>query len=289
MRFNGYLAERINMEAFAKAEKLDFRYSDDDRLVLSGLDISFEEGEFTAVLGHNGCGKSTLAKHMNAILLPSGGAVYIDGIDTKDEDKIFDIRQKVGMVFQNPDNQIVASIVEEDVAFALENLGVEPSEIRRRVDEALKAVNMYEYRNHAPHQLSGGQKQRVAIAGIIAMRPKCIVMDEPTAMLDPVGRKEVMATVKRLNEEYGITIILITHYMEEAAKCRRVIVMDKGKILLDDTPSEVFSQVELMKSVGLDVPQVTELVYELNKSGLKLDTHIITEEECADALIELLS
>lgn len=277
------------MEAFAKAEKLDFRYSDDDRLVLSGLDISFEEGEFTAVLGHNGCGKSTLAKHMNAILLPSGGAVYIDGIDTKDEDKIFDIRQKVGMVFQNPDNQIVASIVEEDVAFALENLGVEPSEIRRRVDEALKAVNMYEYRNHAPHQLSGGQKQRVAIAGIIAMRPKCIVMDEPTAMLDPVGRKEVMATVKRLNEEYGITIILITHYMEEAAKCRRVIVMDKGKILLDDTPSEVFSQVELMKSVGLDVPQVTELVYELNKSGLKLDTHIITEEECADALIELLS
>lgn len=289
MRFNGYLAERINMEAFAKAEKLDFRYSDDDGLVLSGLDISFEEGEFTAVLGHNGCGKSTLAKHMNAILLPSGGAVYIDGIDTKDEDKIFDIRQKVGMVFQNPDNQIVASIVEEDVAFALENLGVEPSEIRRRVDEALKAVNMYEYRNHAPHQLSGGQKQRVAIAGIIAMRPKCIVMDEPTAMLDPVGRKEVMATVKRLNEEYGITIILITHYMEEAAKCRRVIVMDKGKILLDDTPSEVFSQVELMKSVGLDVPQVTELVYELNKSGLKLDTHIITEEECADALIELLS
>ena len=289
MRFNGYLAERINMEAFAKAEKLDFRYSDDDGLVLSGLDISFEEGEFTAVLGHNGCGKSTLAKHMNAILLPSGGAVYIDGIDTKDEDRIFDIRQKVGMVFQNPDNQIVASIVEEDVAFALENLGVEPSEIRRRVDEALKAVNMYEYRNHAPHQLSGGQKQRVAIAGIIAMRPKCIVMDEPTAMLDPVGRKEVMATVKRLNEEYGITIILITHYMEEAAKCRRVIVMDKGKILLDDTPANVFSQVELMKSVGLDVPQVTELVYELNKSGLKLDTHIITEEECADALIELLS
>lgn len=277
------------MEAFAKAEKLDFRYSDDDGLVLSGLDLSFEEGEFTAVLGHNGCGKSTLAKHMNAILLPSGGAVYIDGIDTKDEDRIFDIRQKVGMVFQNPDNQIVASIVEEDVAFALENLGVEPSEIRRRVDEALKAVNMYEYRNHAPHQLSGGQKQRVAIAGIIAMRPKCIVMDEPTAMLDPVGRKEVMATVKRLNEEYGITIILITHYMEEAAKCRRVIVMDKGKILLDDVPEEVFSQVELMKSVGLDVPQVTELVYELNKSGLKLDTHIITEEECADALIELLS
>lgn len=289
LRFNGYLAERIIMGVFAKAEKLDFRYSDDDGMVLSGLELSFGEGEFTAVLGHNGCGKSTLAKHLNAILLPSGGAVYIDGIDTKDEDRVFDIRQKVGMVFQNPDNQIVASIVEEDVAFALENLGVDPFEIRRRVDEALKAVNMYEYRNHAPHQLSGGQKQRVAIAGIIAMRPKCIVMDEPTAMLDPVGRKEVMATVKRLNDEYGITIIMITHYMEEAAQCRRVIVMDKGKIILDDSPAEVFSQVELMKSVGLDVPQATELIYELNKSGFKLDRHIITEEECADALIELLS
>ena len=193
------------------------------------------------------------------------------------------------MVFQNPDNQIVATIVEEDVAFALENLGVEPAEIRRRVNEALRAVNMYEYRLHSPHQLSGGQKQRVAIAGIIAMRPKCIVMDEPTAMLDPAGRKEVMATVRRLNEDYGITIILITHYMEEAAQCRRVIVMDKGRVLLDDTPREVFSKVELIKSVGLDVPQVTELVYELNQYGLELDGHIITEDECADMLIKLIS
>ena len=243
----------------------------------------------TAVLGHNGCGKSTFAKHLNAILLPSGGTVYIDGIDTKDENRIYDIRQRVGMVFQNPDNQIVATIVEEDVAFALENLGVEPNEIRRRVDEALKAVGMYEYRMHAPHQLSGGQKQRVAIAGIIAMRPRCIVLDEPTAMLDPKGRSEVMKTVKELNSKYGITIILITHYMEEAAQCERIIVMDKGKVLMDDSPKQVFSRVEELKAVGLDVPQVTELVYELNKYGLKLDTHIINENECCDALLTLLS
>ena len=222
----------------------------------------------TAVLGHNGCGKSTFAKHLNAILLPSGGTVYIDGIDTKDENRIYDIRQRVGMVFQNPDNQIVATIVEEDVAFALENLGVEPNEIRRRVDEALKAVGMYEYRMHAPHQLSGGQKQRVAIAGIIAMRPRCIVLDEPTAMLDPKGRSEVMKTVKELNSKYGITIILITHYMEEAAQCERIIVMDKGKVLMDDSPKQVFSRVEELKAVGLDVPQVTELIYELNKLSL---------------------
>lgn len=283
------MAERVNMDCFAQTQKLDFKYNNNSELVLSGLDITFKEGEFTAILGHNGCGKSTLAKHLNAILLPSGGSVIIDGIDTKNEDRLFDIRQKFGMVFQNPDNQIVASIVEEDVAFALENLGAEPTEIRKRVDEALKTVNMYEYRLHSPHQLSGGQKQRVAIAGIIAMRPKCIVMDEPTAMLDPVGRKEVMATVKQLNREYGITIIMITHYMEEAAQCQRVIVMDKGKIMLDDTPKEVFSQVDVMKSVGLDVPQAAELIYELNKNGLKLDSHIITEEECADALIKLLS
>ena len=226
LRFDGYMAERLNMENFAKAEKLVFRYGEEESPVLDNIDLVFKEGEFTAILGHNGCGKSTFAKHLNAILLPSVGRVYIDGIDTKDESRIFDVRQKVGMVFQNPDNQIVATIVEEDVAFALENLGVEPAEIRRRVDEALRAVNMYEYRLHSPHQLSGGQKQRVAIAGIIAMRPKCIVMDEPTAMLDPAGRKDVMATVRRLNKDYGITIILITHYMEEAAQCRRVIVMD---------------------------------------------------------------
>ena len=277
------------MENFAESVNLDFKYDGEDEFVLKDINISFKQGEMTAVLGHNGCGKSTFAKHLNAILLPSGGTVYIDGIDTKDENRIYDIRQRVGMVFQNPDNQIVATIVEEDVAFALENLGVEPNEIRRRVDEALKAVGMYEYRMHAPHQLSGGQKQRVAIAGIIAMRPRCIVLDEPTAMLDPKGRSEVMKTVKELNSKYGITIILITHYMEEAAQCERIIVMDKGKVLMDDSPKQVFSRVEELKAVGLDVPQVTDLVYELNKYGLKLDTHIINENECCDALLTLLS
>ena len=277
------------MENFAESVNLDFKYDGEDEFVLKDINISFKQGEMTAVLGHNGCGKSTFAKHLNAILLPSGGTVYIDGIDTKDENRIYDIRQRVGMVFQNPDNQIVATIVEEDVAFALENLGVEPNEIRRRVDEALKAVGMYEYRMHAPHQLSGGQKQRVAIAGIIAMRPRCIVLDEPTAMLDPKGRSEVMKTVKELNSKYVITIILITHYMEEAAQCERIIVMDKGKVLMDDSPKQVFSRVEELKAVGLDVPQVTELIYELNKYGLKLDTHIINENECCDALLTLLS
>ena len=277
------------MENFAESVNLDFKYDGEDEFVLKDINISFKQGEMTAVLGHNGCGKSTFAKHLNAILLPSGGTLYIDGIDTKDENRIYDIRQRVGMVFQNPDNQIVATIVEEDVAFALENLGVEPNEIRRRVDEALKAVGMYEYRMHAPHQLSGGQKQRVAIAGIIAMRPRCIVLDEPTAMLDPKGRSEVMKTVKELNSKYGITIILITHYMEEAAQCERIIVMDKGKVLMDDSPKQVFSRVEELKAVGLDVPQVTELIYELNKYGLKLDTHIINENECCDALLTLLS
>ncbi len=277
------------MENFAESLNLDFKYDGEEEFVLKDINLSFKQGEMTAVLGHNGCGKSTFAKHLNAILLPSGGTVYIDGIDTKDENRIYDIRQRVGMVFQNPDNQIVATIVEEDVAFALENLGVEPNEIRRRVDEALKAVGMYEYRMHAPHQLSGGQKQRVAIAGIIAMRPRCIVLDEPTAMLDPKGRSEVMKTVKELNSKYGIIIILITHYMEEAAQCERIIVMDKGKVLMDDSPKQVFSRVEELKAVGLDVPQVTELVYELNKYGLKLDTHIINENECCDALLTLLS
>ena len=277
------------MENFAESLNLDFKYDGEEEFVLKDINLSFKQGEMTAVLGHNGCGKSTFAKHLNAILLPSGGTVYIDGIVTKDENRIYDIRQRVGMVFQNPDNQIVATIVEEDVAFALENLGVEPNEIRRRVDEALKAVGMYEYRMHAPHQLSGGQKQRVAIAGIIAMRPRCIVLDEPTAMLDPKGRSEVMKTVKELNSKYGITIILITHYMEEAAQCERIIVMDKGKVLMDDSPKQVFSRVEELKAVGLDVPQVTELVYELNKYGLKLDTHIINENECCDALLTLLS
>lgn len=277
------------MENFAESLNLDFKYDGEEEFVLKDINLSFKQGEMTAVLGHNGCGKSTFAKHLNAILLPSGGTVYIDGIDTKNENRIYDIRQRVGMVFQNPDNQIVATIVEEDVAFALENLGVEPNEIRRRVDEALKAVGMYEYRMHAPHQLSGGQKQRVAIAGIIAMRPRCIVLDEPTAMLDPKGRSEVMKTVKELNSKYGITIILITHYMEEAAQCERIIVMDKGKVLMDDSPKQVFSRVEELKAVGLDVPQVTELIYELNKYGLNIDTHIINENECCEALLTLLS
>lgn len=277
------------MEKIAESINLDFKYDDDGRYIFKDLNLSFKQGEMTAVLGHNGCGKSTFAKHLNAILLPSGGKVYIDGIDTADEERVYDIRQRVGMVFQNPDNQIVATIVEEDVAFALENLGVKPAEIRERVDEALKAVGMYKYRLHAPHQLSGGQKQRVAIAGIIAMRPECIVLDEPTAMLDPIGRAKIMRTIKKLNEEFGITIILITHYMEEAAQCKRVIVMDKGKVLMDDCPKEVFSNVETLKEVGLDVPQVTELMYELNKCGLELDTHIINEEECCEALLKLLS
>lgn len=277
------------MGYIAESENLCFRYEDDGANVLDNVSLEFEHGEMTAVLGHNGCGKSTFAKHLNAILLPEGGKVYIDGIDTKDENRLYDIRQRVGMVFQNPDNQIVSSIVEEDVAFALENLGVEPSEIRKRVDEALKSVGMYKYRMHSPHQLSGGQKQRVAIAGIIAMRPECIVLDEPTAMLDPNGRKEVMRTITELNQKYGITIILITHYMEEAAMCGRIIVMDKGKVLMDDKPEEVFSRVEELKAVGLDVPQATELIYELNRYGLDLDTHIINEDECAEALIKLLS
>ena len=277
------------MKKFASAENLSFSY-DEGGYVFEDLDLSFEKGELTAVLGHNGCGKSTFAKHLNAILLPSGGKVYIDGIDTADEERLYDIRQKVGMVFQNPDNQIVATIVEEDVAFALENLGVPPEEIRQRVDDALKSVGMYKYRFHAPHKLSGGQKQRVAIAGIIAMRPECIVLDEPTAMLDPIGRGKVMETIKKLNREYGITMILITHYMEEAAQCGRVIVMDKGKVIMDDAPDEVFSHVEELKSVGLDVPQATELIYELNKKlGLDLDTHITDEDECSELIAKLLS
>ena len=275
----------------AEIKDLEFQYEMTDAepvRVLRGINLELKKGEFTAVLGHNGCGKSTLAKHLNAILLPTGGTVYIDGINTKDEDKVFDIRQRVGMVFQNPDNQIVTTIVEEDVAFALENLGVEPHEMRRRVDEALKAVNMYEYREHAPHQLSGGQKQRIAIAGVIAMRPEFIVLDEPTAMLDPQGRKEVIATIRRLNQEYGISVVLITHYMDEAVKADRVIVMDDGRTVMDGTPKEVFLRVEELKKLGLDVPQVTELVWELKKSGLDIDSDVINEEECVNALMKLL-
>ena len=258
-------------------------------IVLRGLDLQIPRGQFVAVLGHNGSGKSTLAKHFNAILLPTSGDVVVCGINTKDDDRLFDIRQQVGMVFQNPDNQIVATIVEEDVAFALENLGVEPSEIRRRVDEALKEVDMYQYREHAPHQLSGGQKQRVAIAGILAMRPDFIVLDEPTAMLDPRGRSEVLRTIRELNRDYNTTVVLITHYMDEAVQAERVVVVDGGKILRDGTPREIFTEVELLKSVGLDVPQVTELVYELRQAGIDLPQDILTEEECYQALKGLLT
>ncbi len=257
-------------------------------VVLRGVSLTIREGEFVAVLGHNGSGKSTFAKHLNAILVPNEGTVTICGIDTREEDRLYEIRQQVGMVFQNPDNQIVATIVEEDVAFGPENMGVEPSEIRRRVDEALADVGMTEYKSHAPHQLSGGQKQRIAIAGIIAMRPRCILLDEPTAMLDPKGRREVMSTLKRLNREHGITAVLITHYMEEAAEADRVVVMNDGQVLLDDNPRAVFSHVKELKRVGLDVPQATELCYELRKAGYDLPEGILYEDECAQAIAQLL-
>ncbi len=256
--------------------------------VLKGVSLDVRRGEFLAVLGHNGSGKSTIAKHFNAILTATKGNVIVNGIDASDENRLFDIRQHVGMVFQNPDNQIVATIVEEDVAFALENLGVDPVEMRERVDDALKSVGMYDFREHAPHQLSGGQKQRVAIAGIIAMCPDCIVLDEPTAMLDPRGRKEVMKTIRRLNKENGVTIILITHYMNEAAQADRIVVMDEGQVIMEGVPREVFSQVDKLKEVGLDVPQVTELAYQLRKNGIDIPQDIITEEECAEALIKLI-
>ena len=256
------------------------------RELFGGLDLQIEQGSFVAILGHNGCGKSTLAKQLNAILLPCGGSVTVYGLDTKDENSLLAIRQQVGMVFQNPDNQIVSNVVEEDVAFAPENLGILPEDIRRRVDSALQSVGMYEYREHAPHLLSGGQKQRIAIAGVIAMRPKCIVLDEPTAMLDPGGRREIIDTVSRLCKEEGITIILITHHMDEAVNADRVIAMEKGHILADGTPKEVFTQVELLKNAGLDVPETTELLYALNQAGCTLPLDKLSVEECAQALCE---
>ncbi|MBR1752808.1 MAG: energy-coupling factor transporter ATPase [Ruminococcus sp.] len=283
------------MDSFLKAEKLCFSYINDiedppvKTEVLKGIDLDIKKGEFVAVLGHNGSGKSTLAKCFNAINLPESGKAYVDGIDTSDESRLLDIRQKVGMVFQNPDNQIVATIVEEDVAFALENMGVPPKEIRRRIDQALKTVGMYEYRDHAVHKLSGGQKQRIAIAGVIAMDPECILLDEPTAMLDPSGRAEVMKTIKMLNREKNVTIVLITHYMEEAAQADRVVVIDSGELIIDGAPKQVFSQVQTLRNLGLDVPQVTELAFELKKVGIDIPCDIITEEECADALYRLLS
>ena len=251
--------------------------------VFDGLSLNIREGSFVAVLGRNGCGKSTLAKHMNAILLPEGGSVRVFGMDTSTED-LLNIRRTVGMVFQNPDNQMVANVVEEDVAFAPENLGVPPDEIRRRVDAALAAVGMSEYREHAPHLLSGGQKQRVAIAGVIAMQPRCIVLDEPTAMLDPQGRAEVLDTIETLNREKGMTVVLITHHMTEAVRAERVIVLHEGGVLADGTPKEVFPQVELLQNAGLDVPATTRLLYELNRQGASLPLDALSTEECAQAL-----
>ena len=272
-----------------RTEHLKFSYDAQSEsggvMVFDDLNLSIEEGSFIAVLGHNGCGKSTLAKHFNAVLLPEGGSVQVFGMDTSDESLLVDIRRTVCMVFQNPDNQMVANVVEEDVAFAPENLGVPSEEIRRRVDEALKLVGMYDYRLHAPHLLSGGQKQRVAIAGVIAMRPRCIVLDEPTAMLDPHGREEVISTIERLNREMGITVVLITHHMTEAIRAQRVIVMDAGRILADGTPKEVFPQVELLESVGLTVPATTKVLYALNQAGFDLPLDALSTEECAQVLL----
>ena len=258
------------------------------RNAVDGVSLDIERGEFVAVIGHNGCGKSTLAKQLNAMLLPDSGKVIVDGDDTSVEEKTFDIREKVGLVLQNPDNQLVASIVEEDVAFGPENLGVAPDEIRRRVDEALKAVDMYEYRTHAPFKLSGGQKQRIAIAGILAIRPQCIVLDEPTAMLDPSGREEVISTLFRLNREQQMTVVLITHFMDEAVLADRVVVMDSGRIVTQGTPETVFSQVELLKRHRLDVPQSAELAYKLRGCGLKIDKIPLTQEDCVAMLEEAM-
>ncbi len=281
--------------AFIQTKDLKFTYDDVEdgeagkvHEVLKGVNLDIQKGEFVALLGHNGSGKSTIAKMFNAMLLPAGGKVYVEGMDTLDESLVYEIRRRVGLVLQNPDNQLVASIVEEDVAFGPENLGIAPEEIRRRVDDALKAVEMYDYRLNAPYKLSGGQKQRIAIAGIIAMQPECIVLDEPTAMLDPRGREEVLRTIHKLNREKGITIVLITHYMDEAVQAGRVVVMDDGQILLQGTPKEVFSHVELLKQHKLDVPQATELIYRLRASGYPLPECVLNEEDCVAALERIL-
>lgn len=279
-----------------ETKNLSFIYREEDmesgeikeEKVLKDINIEIEKGSFTAVLGHNGSGKSTLAKHFNAILLPSGGKVYVKGMDTADENNIFNIRQSAGMVFQNPDNQMVAALVEDEVAFAPENLGVEPKEIRRRVDECLEIVNMTKYARSSPSKLSGGQKQRVAIASVLAMNPEILILDEPTAMLDPKGRSEVIKTIKMLNEEKDITVVLITHYMDEAAQADRTVVIDDGEIVLDGTPKEVFKNVEKLKSLGLDVPQVTELAYELRKMGIEISDDVLTVDECFDEIIRIL-
>lgn len=280
------------MSTAIKVEHLAYQYPGVDDTpgvaVFEDLNLSIEEGSFVAVLGSNGCGKSTLAKHFNSILLPCGGKVYVCGMDTANEDRLIQIRRCVGMVFQNPDNQIVANVVEEDVAFGPENLGIASPVIRQRVDQALKQVGMYEYREHAPHLLSGGQKQRVAIAGVIAMKPKCIVLDEPTAMLDPKGRREVVETVSKLNKDKKITVVLITHHMDEAAKAQRVIVLHKGKVALDGTPKDVFSQVQALHDMGLAAPETAELCWELNKQGFELPLDRLSPEECAQTLYDCL-
>ena len=280
------------MSEIISVEHLAYTYPGMDDVpgvpVFEDMNLQIQEGSFVAILGTNGCGKSTLAKHFNSILLPTGGKVYVCGIDTSNEDRIMTVRHNVGMVFQNPDNQIVANVVEEDVAFGPENLGISSPEIRRRVDSALKQVGMYEYREHAPHLLSGGQKQRIAIAGIIAMEPKCIVLDEPTAMLDPRGRREVIDTIGRLNREKGITVVLITHHMDEAAKADRVVVLNKGKVAADGTPRQVFSQVELLHEIGLASPETVELCWELNRQGCSLPLDALEPEECAQALYDLV-
>lgn len=278
------------MNEIIKFENVSFKYESEDETnensVVSDLSLSIEKGSFVAVLGHNGSGKSTLAKLSNAILVPQSGRVLVDGMDTADEDLKDTIRRKVGMVFQNPDNQIVATIVEDDVAFGPENLGVDPNEIRKRVDESLKSVGMYELKDREPHKLSGGQKQRVAIAGVIAMQTDCIVLDEPTAMLDPRGRKEVMQTIKHLNKDLGITILFITHYMDEAVQADRVIVIDDGKIAFDGTPKAVFKNIDELKKIGLDVPQVTELAYLLHKDKIKIGREVLNEDEFIEAFQE---
>ena len=281
------------MSEIIKTENLTFAYHDESgnaKFALNGIDLSIARGEFVAVLGHNGSGKSTLAGHFNAIRLPTGGKVYVDMMDTADDGKVYDIRKTCAMVFQNPDNQIVASVVEEDVAFALENMGLPPAEIRRRVDDALKAVGMYEFRGHAPHKLSGGQKQRVAIAGVIAMMPRCVVFDEPTAMLDPSGRKEVMRVIRDLNSRFGITVILITHHMDEAVPAGRVVVMHQGKVLMDGTPRKIFTQVDALRKASLSVPQTIEVLYDLDRdAGAGLPIDAMSVEECADTLQHYLA
>lgn len=277
------------MSKYIEFKNVSFAYSNDDeqasRNILENFDFSVNKGEFVAVLGHNGCGKSTVAKLCNGIEIPQGGSVTVDGIDTSDEKKIFDIRRKVGMVFQNPDNQLVATIVEDDVAFGPENLGVEPTEIRKRVDNALKSVGMYDFRNFEPHKLSGGQKQRVAIAGILAMEPECIIFDESTSMLDPVGRREVMESVKKFHRE-GITIVFITHYMDEAAQAQRVVVMDKGKIILDGSPVNVFSHEDELLNAKLDIPEITKLAHILSNEGYAVNKDALNVDELADSIIK---